>query len=965
MIIFTTKTVGSATNYSLSASGSSAGDFWGAASGATLSGGTDNGYTTMYDTGNVTVNVTINGTPYSKSSVYGQTSTSASIATDLANKINSDTTLNQLLVANPSAGVLNLTTKATGNGTNYPLSVTSVTNSPYFSAGSTSFPATPSGATLTPGQNGIIYDTGTVKVTITGFTPTPYSKTVNYSQGSSPTSIVSSITGALNADPLSPVIASASGGTVNLTADTLGAGTNYGVAVTSATTLPAYFAQPSFSGSAVSLSGGQDPSPASLAMPLSTFSSYDAMGDLLQVTQGQQTRTYQYDSLRHMTSACVPERNNQCSMYTYKDFGGLATNADPRSITTTYSYDTLNRLHTVTYSDSTPTVTYTYGAAGAGNNAAGRLTNISNSSAAEAYTYDKVGRVTQCVKTIGGQSYTTSYHYNTSGQLDYMTYPSGHIVYHDHDAIGRLSQIRGGGLTVFSIGSFNAAGEILSTTYGNGMTATYTYNNQLQLASILASNSSGAVLNLSCSYGGANDNGQISGITDAANPARSTSYLYDELGRLSTAQTADLASANTWKLLFSYDRYGNRLSEIPVAGTASMPMNEVVVDPTTNRLTNLAYDADGNVINDNQHTYAYNALNQITSVDGTNNTYAYDPSGLRVNKNGTIYIYSGTYPIAEYASGAAANSPSVEYGYVGGRLVASIASGVITYYYGDHLSTRVQTDASGTVTRSFGHFPFGETWYETAANKWKFTTYERDAESGLDYASARYDSSQFGRFTSRDPLSGDAGNPQSRNRYTYVMNDPINLTDPTGLLASKWDMCLYDDQGNPTKCFGLPTASKEMTEGELFYDVQVAVAFMFNNCTTTVCGVIYVNDNTNPGVLDALQRLETTRPTDLVNQDIYRDNTSALPVLSLKVGITPTFWSCFSSPTCDPRTFLQPAVSRSLGSPKIPTRRLPPPRPAVPAAMPATDFEEGTDQLEPVPLELLMPRQYGLYAINP
>jgi len=81
--------------------------------------------------------------------------------------------------------------------------------------------------------------------------------------------------------------------------------------------------------------------------------------------------------------------------------------------------------------------------------------------------------------------------------------------------------------------------------------------------------------------------------------------------------------------------------------------------------------------------------------------------------------------------------------------------------------------------------PYGETWYETGtADKWKFTTYERDtatAETGLDYAGFRYYASTLGRFLSPDFRGGSARSPQGLCRYSYVLNDPINLVDPTGM----------------------------------------------------------------------------------------------------------------------------------------------------------------------------------------
>ena len=56
-------------------------------------------------------------------------------------------------------------------------------------------------------------------------------------------------------------------------------------------------------------------------------------------------------------------------------------------------------------------------------------------------------------------------------------------------------------------------------------------------------------------------------------------------------------------------------------------------------------------------------------------------------------------------------------------------------------------------------------------------------ESGLDYFGARYFSGAQGRFTSADPLlnSGRPDNPQSWNRYSYVLNNPLKFTDPHGL----------------------------------------------------------------------------------------------------------------------------------------------------------------------------------------
>jgi len=80
----------------------------------------------------------------------------------------------------------------------------------------------------------------------------------------------------------------------------------------------------------------------------------------------------------------------------------------------------------------------------------------------------------------------------------------------------------------------------------------------------------------------------------------------------------------------------------------------------------------------------------------------------------------------------------------------------------------------------------------------KFTGQKRDNETGLDYFEARYFSAPLGRFTSPDPLlnSGRPNNPQTWNRYAYVLNNPLRFIDPTGLYEWDTDNCKKDD----TKC---------------------------------------------------------------------------------------------------------------------------------------------------------------------
>jgi RHS repeat-associated protein len=853
---------------------------------ANFTGGTDDVFTTFYDTGTIQVSFTANGTTYSESVPYGQNDTPLTLAPALAGKFNSDINANKVVTAGYQDNILKLTTLATGSTTNYPFSVTSSTTSPYFTGGSTSFPAAPSGSTFQPGANGLLYDSGTIRATLTGYTKAAFVETASFGQGSSAISVANSIAAAFHNDALSPVDASVASGTstIAFTARTKGTEANaYSVTISESSNQSSSFPDPSFPTVAVTLANGAAPTPSlDPSVALSTTYTYDTTGNITRIVQGQQTRSYTYDGLGRLTSSSVPETGNQPATYNYTDFGAVHQKFDPRLIpgtsthvTATYGYDDYNRLTSVTYNDGSPGITYGYGAPNAPNNAGGRLANVTSAPAApnaglsarEDYQYDVMGRQKQCLTTLqpigstlppgtftpAPATFTTGYSYYADGSLASITYPSGRVITNTVDAIGRLNHLDNNGAALLQIGTnYNAAGQVTSATFGNQVQVAYGYNNQMQLGSIRYTSAAGALLDLAYNYGGSQNNGQIVSITDNKTPAHSTSYAYDELKRLQTAQTSDMTAADSWKLRMSYDRYGNRLQQIKLDGNASVPDAVASVDPATNRLSlpGVTYDAAGNMTGDNLHTYTFDANNHVTKVDGANNGYSYGATGLRILKNGVYYVYAAGQVIAEYASGAA-SSPLAEYVYTGNRLLATIDSSGVTYHYPDHLSTRVSADASATVTRSFGHLPFGGTWYENGiVSKWKFTTYEHDSESNLEYAQARMQSAFFGRFTSADPLSGTATDPQSLNRYSYTTNDPVNQADPSGMAGGNWT-CLLDNFGNcvggnyngaglhATAGMGLwtspfgpmtdPTKWDPLAEGEARYDEQVKAAFNDNN----------------------------------------------------------------------------------------------------------------------------------------
>jgi RHS repeat-associated protein len=201
-----------------------------------------------------------------------------------------------------------------------------------------------------------------------------------------------------------------------------------------------------------------------------------------------------------------------------------------------------------------------------------------------------------------------------------------------------------------------------------------------------------------------------------------------------------------------------------------------------------SYNDSGNLATLEQSgpTLSYNQENRLTGVSG-GPQYVMDAQGRRVRKTHdsvtTDYFYIGATVIAEKKG-----ETWTDYIFFGGQRVATHEGTSLRYHHADHLSVRVTTDTAGAKIGEQGHYPFGEQWYSKdgggntiTSGPWQFTSYERDSESLNDYAIFRTHINRLGRFNRPDPIAGSITDPQSLNRYAYVLNDPMNFVDPLGL----------------------------------------------------------------------------------------------------------------------------------------------------------------------------------------
>ena len=281
---------------------------------------------------------------------------------------------------------------------------------------------------------------------------------------------------------------------------------------------------------------------------------------------------------------------------------------------------------------------------------------------------------------------------------------------------------------------------------------------------------------------------------------------------LSAASYTDsnLAAGNTVKAAHVQelrDRVREALASVPIPtdGLANLSY-----DTTSNRITTagFAYDAAGNqtralIAGGSSQRFQYDAANRLVKVKADDNTtvratYTYGSSNERlIAEEGSLRTYYACHGSVEYIESGGSTTPvwSKSYVYLGNRLLSTLTpngSGgeSVQYHHPDRLGTRLVTDPSNGTSFEQVTLPFGTALNaeSTGATNKRFTSYDRSATTGLDYANNRHYDSQQGRFTQVDPAGLSAaslGDPQSLNTYAYCANDPVNRSDPSGLFWGK------------------------------------------------------------------------------------------------------------------------------------------------------------------------------------
>lgn len=547
----------------------------------------------------------------------------------------------------------------------------------------------------------------------------------------------------------------------------------------------------------------------------------------MSVSQSGQSRTYKYDLLSRLVSESNPESGTTTYVYdsdgtgnctwpntsyygsiftgTYN--GDLVRKTDAVGNQTCYQYDSLHRLT----GQITPYGSY-YCARGAGvpcytldkyfvydsATVNGTIMTNAKGQSAEAYTcvgacsakvtdegfsYDIVGHSTdvyQSTPTSGGYYHSTATFY-PNGIPATLTAPAGSpTITYNVDGEGRLSTVTSSsGQNPVSATSYNVASQVTGVTFGSGDGDTYQYDpntgrmKQYQFkmgtltdTDVLTWNANGSLGNLA--------------ITDQINSANTQTcgYQHDDLQRISNVNCG-----SAWSQAFTYDPFGNV--------TKSGSINWMPGYNTSNRyaLAGTSYDSNGDLLNDSVHSYVWDADGRATTIDGALNL-TYDALGRMVQySNSSVHVSMlmgplGNKPLATMSGMS-----------VGERFVplpgGSAMLSAYGYRHGDWLgSSRLTTSFTQTLVSDLAYAPFGETY--AAAGSLPDPAFTQGTTESVgqflstslyDFTFRKYAHAQ-GRWISPDPAgmaAVDTTNPQSWNRYAYVLNNPLVNVDPDGL----------------------------------------------------------------------------------------------------------------------------------------------------------------------------------------
>jgi YD repeat-containing protein len=368
-------------------------------------------------------------------------------------------------------------------------------------------------------------------------------------------------------------------------------------------------------------------------------------------------RVWNYDGQNRLASESQPESGTTSYSY-YSGTTLVSSKTDGNAVTTTFSYDDNGRVSQMSGGGKTTTFTYHPGM--------DLKATISAPSVDTTFDLDAAGRVYQRRDTVGVTSFTQRFDYDPNDNLSLITYADGRRVQYNYDGANRISRVfdvDSGEVYARDFG-YHASGALETFRAGNELVHTTTYDTNRYWPRTMDAG------DLHLTYDNYDGVGNVRTIGDSRSGQTQT-LVYDELDRLVSAGNS------FYNASYAYDAHGNRQN----AGGTSYSYQ-----PGTLRLTSqsslpgvtFGYDNNGNMTS-GFGTFTYSADNLVTSstVQGTTATFLYDAEGWRVRKTvgslNTSYLRGVTGQLlTEWSHAAVPNGYAKDYIYAGSRLIAAV-----------------------------------------------------------------------------------------------------------------------------------------------------------------------------------------------------------------------------------------------------------------------------------------------------
>ena len=539
-----------------------------------------------------------------------------------------------------------------------------------------------------------------------------------------------------------------------------------------------------------------------------TSYTYDSYGNLLQIS----------DAAGNITSLKYDVRGNRIEIddpdagvttFSYNELGELISRTDSKAQVETNQYDLLGRL--ISRIENEGSSFWVYDTAP---NGIGLLASTQSDSFVESYTYDSFSRLLTTQTGIDQESYSITKSYDALGRVQSLSYPTGYAINYVYDTDGFLIEIRQSSddALIWQLGQLDAKGQLTSEYLGNGIASNRVFDQVTGYLNSIRTGNCPGYLDLSLGSCPANIQDlqfqfdQVGNLLSRSDINRNLQedFTYDHLNRLTSTQV--LGGYGTQ---ISYDAIGNITYRSDVgaytyAMTDSGPhaVSEIV-GPKAN---SFAYDSNGNRIEGLGEAVSYTSFDKpaVISKNGISLTFSYGPDRHRYKQlleNGSQTLtkhYVGKYFEREEAGSNVTDKHFIFNGDKAIAIYTEELNGSTSFHYlhRDHLnSLQAITDDLGQFVEVLSFDAWGlrrnaYTWDAPTGVIMSsidrgFTGHEHLGSVGLIHMNGRVYDPELGRFLSPDPHIQAPDNPQSLNRYSYVINNPLSYNDPSGFFFKK------------------------------------------------------------------------------------------------------------------------------------------------------------------------------------